>query len=172
MKKFLSILMVAVMIVSVCALGACTTGVEKTTEPKTDVATEKDTTAATEPETVGATMTLVLMTETPTVLTVNLNGLTVDKGLISVLDALKAQEKLTYTDDNGFLTQVGELTQDSAAGVYLYLYTTVAADADVSEYASEITYDGKKIPSSGVGATAMHIEEGCTIVIGIITYGA
>ena len=95
------------------------------------------------------------------------------KGLIAILDYLKDNGKLTYTaDDSGygaFLTQVGELKQGD--GYYLYVYTDVETDIDVSQYATQVTYNGKSYTNSGVGVSQMSVKDGCTIIISTIYFG-
>lgn len=90
-------------------------------------------------------------------------------GLIAVLDYLKQTENLTYsTDSTGFLTQVNEIKQED--NKYIYLYTSVAKDENLNQYASSIEYKGKKYPDSGVGAKDMTIEKDCMIIISVIIW--
>ena len=94
-------------------------------------------------------------------------------GLIAILDYLKAGSKLTYTaEDSGYgayLTQVGDLKQGD--GYYIYLYTDVDDDIDVSPYAMKVTYKDKEYVSSGKGVSLMSVKDGCTIIISTIYYG-
>lgn len=106
-----------------------------------------------------------------TAYTVNLSDVAEDgKGLLGVLDVLEEKENLTVTAENGFLTQVGDLKQDSAAGIYLFLYTSVEKDADVSQYAKTIDWNGNSYTSSGVGAAEMTVEDGAVIIIRTIKW--
>lgn len=106
-----------------------------------------------------------------TAYTVNLSDVAEDgKGLLGVLDVLKEKENLTVTAENGFLTQVGELKQDAAAGIYLFLYTSVEKDADVSQYATTTEWNGNSYTSSGVGAAEMTVEDGAVIIIRTIKW--
>ena len=122
------------------------------------------------------TLSVVLGTDPETVYTVPLDQLTVTEGLMSVLEYLKEEENLTYTaEDSGYgayLTAVGDLAQDSEAGKYIMLYTSVEEDADVSQYATTVTYGGRTLTSSGVGASSMHVRAGEVIYIGCQAYGA
>ncbi len=93
-------------------------------------------------------------------------------GLVRVLDYLQAQDKLTYTIANGMFSQVGPIREDAGAGIYVYLYTSVAKDLDVSIYATTIEYDGKTYTNSGVGAEQMTLEDGCVIIVTTIVFGA
>lgn len=122
------------------------------------------------------TVSVVLGTDPETVYTVPLDRVTGTEGLMSVLEYLKEAENLTYTaEDSGYgayLTAVGDLAQDSAAGKYIMLYTSVAEDADVSQYATTVTYDGRTLTSSGVGASSMHMRAGEVIYIACQAFGA
>ena len=93
-------------------------------------------------------------------------------GLMAVLAYLKDKEGLTYTETaseyGAFLTQVGDLKQDESKSEYIYLYTSVAKDADTSAYATTVTYKDYTLTSSGVGSSSMTIEDGAIIYIGIV----
>lgn len=90
-------------------------------------------------------------------------------GLIAVLDFLKAKGKVTYTaDSTGMLSQVNEVKKQG--NKWVYLYTDVQKDFDVTEWASTIEYKGKTYNNSGVGAKEMSIVKDCTIVISTITF--
>ena len=89
---------------------------------------------------------------------------TLDNGLFSLLDALDIE----YSESSGMLYSVGKLAPEPPE--YIYIYTSVAADADVSTYKQEMTYDGKTLTSSGVGAKDMTFEDGAIIYIGTISY--
>ena len=95
------------------------------------------------------------------------------KGLVAILDHLKAKGELTYSsNDSGYgayLTQVNGLSEGN--GIYVYVYTDVQADFDVSQYASQITYKDKSYTNSGVGISQMSVKDGCTIVITTISFG-
>ena len=94
------------------------------------------------------------------------------KGLMVILSYLKEQGELTYTaEDSGygaFLTQVNELKNEN--GYYIYVYTDVEKDFDVSIYASQITYDGKQFTNSGISASQMTVKDDCTIIITLIKF--
>ena len=117
------------------------------------------------------TLTLVLGTDDEPTIRVNLSKVSGDRGLLSVLDYLQMEERLTYkADASGFLTEVGPVKQDVASGTYIYIWTSVEADFDVSEYATTLEYDGKTLTSTGVGAKDMTIEDGAIIYIGTIEW--
>lgn len=116
--------------------------------------------------------TVVVGTETPTEYKVNLDKVEGEEGLLSVLAYLKETEGLTYEESGGFLSAVGDLEQDTGKGEYIYLYTSVAEDADVSVYATTQTYKDMTLTSAGVGAKDMHITDGAVIYIGLIVWGS
>ncbi|MDD4291290.1 MAG: hypothetical protein PHX51_03505 [Clostridia bacterium] len=152
-KKHIIAIVLAIMLIAVnlFVLSACI-------EPKTDTA---------------GTMTLVVNGATPMVYEVDLSKVEITNGLISILEYLKDQG-LTFTLTEGiygsYLTQVNELEQNYATSQYIYLYTSVSTDFDVSEYATTFTYEGTTLTSCGVGASSMSILKDCVIVIGLITY--
>lgn len=123
----------------------------------------------------GDSMTLVLTdgADYTQVFEVDLNAMSYNEntGLMNVIESLKLQDKLTYTSsDSGYLTQIGELTEDLQAHRSIYIYTSVEKDVDVSEWASTFTYEGKEYTNSGVGASQMTIEDGCVIIITYTTW--
>ena len=152
MKKLRKIAAVmAVMIMAVCFIAACG-----------------------KPQSLSGTMTLVIGTETPAVYTVDLDNVEITKGVFSVLEYLKETEELDYAVEEStfgaFLTKVGAIEQDSASGTYIYIYTSVEKDFDVSAYVMTIEYDGTTLKSSGLGVSEMTIEKDCIIYIGTIAF--
>lgn len=116
-------------------------------------------------------VTIVLEGEPAVEYRVNLDKVEGNDGLLSVLTYLKAEEGLEYqTDPTGFLMQVGNVKQDTLAGVYVYIWTSVAADADVSEYAITKEYGDMTLTSAGVGAKDMTLTDGAVIYIGTIAW--
>ena len=101
-----------------------------------------------------------------------------ETGLMNVLQSLRLQEKLDYSaSDSGYgayLTAVGGLSEDAAAGRYISVYTSVEKDKATFEGAENYQFlssEGSVICyPSGVGASAMSIEDGCVIVITYVTY--
>lgn len=162
MKKLLTVILTLALLCTLSlALFACT-----------DPATPGDTSGDVEP--VEKTMTLVLLEgDYIEEFTVDLDKLASSeqksKGLLAVLDYLKQTENLTYsTDSTGLLTQVNEIKQED--NKYVFLYTSVAKDEDLTQYASSIEYKGKKYSNSGVGAKDMTIEKDCVIIISVIVW--
>ncbi len=120
-------------------------------------------------ETAAGSCTVVIGGETETVYTVALSEVIVTEGLRSVLAHLAATEGLTvaYRQD-GVLTRVGDLVAHD--NVYLWLYTSVEADFDVSVYATTIDYHGRTLVSPGVGVAEMTVEDGAVYYIGTIDW--
>ena len=106
--------------------------------------------------------------------TVDLSDIAEDGGVVAILDYLQANKGLKYTsEDRGYgayLTKVGVLEEKPEEGEFIYLYTSVAKDFDVSEYASTVEYQGKTLTDSGVGVSSMSVEDGAIIYITIIKY--
>ena len=101
---------------------------------------------------------------------VNLDKVEGDDGLLSVLEYLKTANGLAYNADAGFLTEVGEVKQDADAGVYIYIWTSVDADKDVSAYATTKDYKDMTLTSVGIGAKDMTVCDGAVIYIGTISW--
>ena len=116
-------------------------------------------------------ITVVLGLDVPVEYEVDLGELTVDAGLFSVLDYLAAEGKLTYEKNGTMISSVGELKPDAAKGEYIYIYTSVEADFDVSDWGTTMEYKGMTLTSSGVGAGDMTVSDGAVIYIGTIIYG-
>ena len=116
------------------------------------------------------TVTLVLGTETPTEYTVELEKLGEGDGIIPLLDYLKANKGVDYSITGTYLNSVGEIKNDYVSGTYIYIYTSVERDFDVSEYKTTLEYKEVELVSSGVGATEMTLEDGAIIYVGTIVW--
>ena len=117
------------------------------------------------------TFTLVIGGDTETVYTVDIEKVQIQNGLLSVLDYLKETKGLNYTADaTGFLTEVGDVKQDASSGTYIYIWTSVESDFDVSEYATTKDYNGTTLTSTGVGTKDMTIKDGAVIYIGTVKW--
>ena len=123
-------------------------------------------------ESASGKMTLVVAGDNTEVSEVELDKISLDKGLVSVLDYLKAEGKLDYGITGSFLDYVGEVKTDAANGVYPYVYTTVDADKDVSEYTQTLEYEGITLTSVGKGALELTVEDGAVIYVTTIVYGS
>ena len=115
--------------------------------------------------------TLVIATEEKQVYDIPLSKLSEGKGLLPVFEYLKAEKGLEYDIDGTMINNVGGLENDYDLGSYIYIYTSVEADFDVSEYKEEIEYDGKTLVSAGVGFNEMTLTDGAVIYIGLISWG-
>ena len=117
---------------------------------------------------------IVIMDVEPTEYTVPLDALGTSGGVLGALEYLKENEGLTYTAIDGgygaYLTALGSLEQNAAEGKYLYVYTSVASDMDVSAYAQTVEYDGISLTSSGVGISEMTLTDGVIIYFTYIIY--
>ena len=102
---------------------------------------------------------------------VPLDKINVTEGLISVLSYLEEIDALDYEyGESGMLESVGELENSLERGEWIFIYTDVAEDIDVSEYAQTIEYEGRTLTSAGVGASELKIKDGATYYIGLIVY--
>ena len=119
----------------------------------------------------GDTITVVVAGEVIVEYTVPLNKITGNNGLVSVLDYLEGISAIDYEIDGTMLSKVGELENDAAEGEWIYVYTTVTDDIDVSQYAMTVEYKGVSITSAGVGAQELSLEKDAIIYIGLIVYG-
>lgn len=115
-------------------------------------------------------VTLVLGTETPREYTADLEKLCEGNGIIPLLNYLKETEGLDYSISGTYLNSVGEIKNDYASGTYIYIYTSVERDFDVSEYKMTLNYKGTELVSTGVGATEMTLTDGAIIYIGAIVW--
>lgn len=118
--------------------------------------------------------TVVLETEPKTVYTIDLDKVEkTDRGLISVLEYLKATEQgFDFEETSGWLSKVGALEQDNSAGKYVYLWTSVEADQSATPFNGLKEYNGVQMIESGKGADKMTIQSGAIYYIALITYSA
>jgi hypothetical protein len=168
--KFLRVL---TLLMALCLVSLLFVGCEKTYNDDMDSSTPTTAESSTEAssQNVKGYCKVVLGDTNKTEYEVNLDLVKIDNGLFSVLDHLKTTKGLTYAcNASGFLTEVGGVKQDTTAGVYVYLFTSVAKDQDVSQYKSTQTYGDMTLVSAGVGAKDMTIENGAVIYIGTISW--
>jgi hypothetical protein len=114
---------------------------------------------------------LVLDTDPVTEYEVSLSELSGEKDVPELLRYLKEKRGLEYDATGTYLNSVGSIKNDAAANSYIYIYTSVARDFDVSSYKLETEYDGVKLVSSGVGFNEMHLEDGAIIYVTTIVWG-
>lgn len=164
MKKLLSLLLTAVL-AACLTMSACDI---KLTEK--DFASE-------------GVATVVVASEEMLEYEVNLAEVKDGKSAFSLLQYLVTAKNLTlectYSSYGPYLTAFGDasdttgkkmLRQDVATSTYLYIYTSVEKDYDVSGYATTVEYKGKTLTSSGVGIGSMSVVDGAIIYIGTIKY--
>ena len=172
MKKT-KILRVLALLMALCLVSLLFIGCDKGNNDipaETSAKTSESTTTA-ESQNVKGYCKIVLGDESKTEYEINLDLVNTDNGLLSVLDYLKENKGLAYScDASGFLTEVGGVKQDTAAGVYVYLYTSVVKDQDVSQYATTVKHNDITLVSAGVGAKDMTIEKDAIIYIGTISW--
>lgn len=106
---------------------------------------------------------VIAYADKPEEITLELEGLNRGISLLELLD----EKEIPYTASDGFLYSVKDFAPDSLKGEYIYIYTSVEQDFDVSEYVQEMEYDSVTLTSSGFGADEMSIENGCIIYIGM-----
>ncbi len=123
-----------------------------------------------EDENAAGSVTIVVAGKEAKEYEVALDGLTIDRGLVPVLDKLKADGTLDYGITGTYLDYVGDVKNNSETGEYIFIYTSVVKDQDVSEYKMTVEYEGKTLVSSGVGALDMTIENGALIYISTIKW--
>ncbi len=111
-----------------------------------------------------AKMTLVIATDPVAEYTIDLSGKSKDVTVTSLMD----DEGIPYTMSGTMITSAGGLSQ--SGNVYLYLYTSVEKDKDVSQWMTTIEYKGVTLTDAGVGILDMTVEDGCIIYIGTIVY--
>ena len=114
--------------------------------------------------------TIVIATEEEQVYDIPLSKLTEGKGLFGAFEYLKEEKGVEYEVQNGMINNIGGLENDYILGSYIYIYTSVEKDFDVSEYKMEIEYDGKTLVSTGVGYENMTLTDGAIIYIGLISW--
>lgn len=169
MKKT-KILRVLAILMALCLVSLLFVGCEKTNNSGADPGTTTNAEASSQKNVKGYCK-IVLGDTNKTEYEINLDLVKTDKGLLSVLDYLKETKGLTYAcDASGFLTEVGDVKQDTAAGVYVYLFTSVIKDQDVSQYATTVKYNDLTLVSTGVGTKDMTIEKDAIIYIGTIVW--
>ena len=115
--------------------------------------------------------TLVIATEEKAVYDIPLSKLAEGKGLMPAFEYLKEEAGLEYDISGSMINSIGGLENDYDMGSYIYIYTSVEADFDVSEYKTEVEYEGKTLVSSGVGFDQMTLTDGAIIYIGLISWG-
>ena len=110
-------------------------------------------------------MTLVIVGDETTEYTVTLDEVE-GNTVAAVLEYLKETKGMAFEYSGTMVNKVGELENDAAKGNWIYFWTSVAADADVTEWASYVEYGGKTLTSSGKNVFEMSAYDGAIIYIG------
>lgn len=133
------------------------------------------------------TMTIVLDNQTDPAVEISVDlkegGYTTNDRLLDVLFALGKSEDIVFNFTGGttgaFLSDIATtgdnavtIANDADSNKFLYIYTSVKQDEDVSAYKSEYEYKGTSYVNSGFGVSHMHLEDGAVIVFTYIIYGA
>ncbi len=113
-------------------------------------------------------VTLVIATEEKQVYDIPLSRLGEGKGLLPAFAYLNEEKGFEYDIDGTMINSIGGLANDYDLGRFIYIFTSVEADFDVSEYKEEMEYDGKPLVSSGVGFNEMTLVGGAVIYIGLV----
>ena len=167
MKQTRKFYRVCALLLAILLVGFAFVGCEEPTDA--DVETSSETEESASEGSVEGYATVVLEGEPETEYRVDLDEVEGDT-LLSVLAYLKDAEGLSYKLDGTMLTEVGSVKQDPSAGVYLYLFTSVESDWDVSVYATTKEYGDMTLTSAGVGATEMSVCDGAVLYIGTIVW--
>lgn len=117
------------------------------------------------PPSENGTATIVIGTEEPREYTLEFREGDITNGLFSALDLLDIE----YTEEGGMFYSVGNLAP--TGNTYIWIYTSVDADRDVTAYATTMEYRGTTLTSTGKGAKDMSITDGAIIYIGTISWG-
>ena len=114
--------------------------------------------------------TLVIASEEPSTYDIPLSLIGEDGGFYEALLYLRDEKGLEFDETSGYLNSIGGLANDYEKGSYIYIYTSVESDFDVSEYKIEMEYEGVKLVSGGVGIYDMSLRDGAVIYIGTINW--
>ncbi len=100
----------------------------------------------------------------------------ISKGLISVLDLLKARGDIDYELSGTMLSFVKDTEDESilvgndyAASTYLWVYTSVEKDYSVASF-FDTEYNGVVLKSSDFGTADMTVEDGAIFYIGTVQW--
>ncbi len=120
------------------------------------------------------TLTIVVASDNATVdYTVEMSKVDTTKGVIGLFDYFKANTNFDYVGSEGpyglFLTKVCFL-EVKEKNDFICIYTSVEKDKDVSEYAQTIDYKGKKVTTSGLGVSSMHLEANAVVYFNLSSF--
>jgi hypothetical protein len=154
-KKLLSLILCLVLAIS---LMACSTDNSEDDTPKSP----------------DASVTLVFEDSSdgiPNAYEVKLSELSNGVGIIPLFTYVCEKNGLEFDmRDDGVIEKIAHLENDYSKNSYIYVYTSLDADKDVSAYRSTVTYNGVTLTSAGVGVSDMHLEDGVIIYVGLINF--
>ena len=156
MKKTVKILTALLLILSLFLFSACTA-------PSTD---------ADNGNSEGAdTVTLVIEGSVLTEYTVDVSKINLSGGVKALIEYLASIDALDYEmNENGtFITSLGELTNGDG-GKYIYIFTSVESDFDVSIYSKTAKYRDMTLTSARVGANEMTLVGGAVIYATLVSF--
>ena len=115
---------------------------------------------------------VVIMGETATEYSVDLSKVEVSEGVFSLLKYLKDNENLTLEFNSGAygaeLTKLGALSPNG--NEYIWVWTSVSKDFDVSSWAQTTTYDGVSLTTSGLGVSSMTVEDNAVYYFSLVSF--
>ncbi|MBR2965053.1 MAG: hypothetical protein IKC34_00720 [Clostridia bacterium] len=98
------------------------------------------------------------------------------EGVYGVIQYLMERENNPLTADivdstyGAYVNAIGSLTPDVTKNEYVCLYTSLERDFDTSDYVKELEYEGITLKTSGFGFTSMSAEKGTVILCRIESY--
>ena len=108
---------------------------------------------------------------TPDVYEVKISELAKGEGIIPLLTYVSEKNGLEFAmRGDGVIEKIAHLENDYSKNSYIYVYTSLDADKDVSAYRSTVNYNGVTLTSAGVGVSDMHLEDGVIIYVGLINF--
>ncbi len=113
-------------------------------------------------------MKLVIGGSEEKIYSVDFSGIEINEGVMSIIKYLAANHGLNYKESGGMLSEIGGLKSEGST--YIFLWTSVEADFDLSEWASTKTWNGVNLTTAGVGVADMTVEHGAVIYVGTIKY--
>ena len=126
------------------------------------------------PDTPSASVTLVFedtTDNTPNAYEVKRSELSEGEGIIPLFTYVCEKNGLEFAmREDGVIEKIEHLENDYSKNSYIYVYTSLDADKDVSAYRSTVNYNGVTLTSAGVGVSDMHLEDGVIIYVGLINF--
>ena len=117
----------------------------------------------------GDTLTLVIEGDFITEYTVPLSNFDTSAGVLGLIAYLSETGALSYEMNGTMLSKIGELT-DGDGGKYIYVFTTISSETDVSRYAKTVEYNGMTITSAGYGISSLTVAPDAVIYITLVEF--